>query len=234
MNSWLLILQDQLKYLDQNKMIKLISYALLVHIVVSCENSESHTNQGDSLISINQDLRKDAENGRSYEGQFFQIITDSAVSLYVKNGKDFVRTEKTLSRGNSISSVDSITIVNEFSPIRSSEYSDQIYYLKRPFGAFRQPFEGMKYAVEGIAKKGQYIEVYYPEKDKHEKRELVENSIYYFVIKKDGPYVNGWDHDNNESITGRFCCEMDIPQADDHIKINPKFRSKLSQAIKTP
>lgn len=208
-------------------------FTVLLLITCSCDNPTQIEAKDEVIVDLylNETLKEDAIQGKTYENQFFQILTDSNVVLYKKQGVDFVQTKDVISRGESFSIVDSIVIFNEYSPIRLSDKDEHQYYIKRPFNAFRQPFEGMKYAVVGFAEKGQSMEVYDSNLDKYEKKELPENSQYYFVITKDDSYVNSWDDVKNKPITGRFCCDMYIPQAKDHIKINPKFKSKLSEAL---
>ena len=214
-------------------MIKSIQIIALLIFTCSCDNTNKIQSKNDMVkhVEVNEALKEDANSGKTYENQFFQILTDSNVILYTKNGRDFSETKRILSRGESFSIVDSITIYNEYSPIRLSDLDEEQYYIKRPFNAYYQPFEGMKYAVVGFAKKGQTMEVYDKDLEEYEKIELLENAPYFYVITKDDAYVNCWSIDKNESITGRFCCEMFIPQKKDHIKINPKFKTTLSEAL---
>lgn len=209
----------------------LIFMFLLVSTACKSDSSSVVTNRdghnSEKIIWI-EELEKAANNNESFDGNYYSIVTDTALAVFKKTDSIYIAADFTLGRGSVYLENNEINISGDYQAVILPEYPG-VWYLKRPFGHFAQALEGMRYPVKGIIKEKNAILNYYDEqKGKQTEYVLKKGTDYFFVVYKDCAVINVWDSVSDQALEGMYCGELYIPQADDHIKINSKYKTKLS------
>lgn len=186
----------------------------------------------DSLIT-NGVLHTAAQGGYAFDDQAYGVITGNDVSVYQFNNGNLELKAHTLKRGTVIEFVKSKKVWLH-SPLRviGSE-KKTTYYIKNDASFFRQKFEGMRFPLEGVIRgREAYLEFFNEEIKQYDKLALPPGTRYYFVILKDGPYINIWDEQQQKDMTGLLGGEpLNILQAEDHMKIMGKYETYFKQIL---
>lgn len=164
---------------------------------------------------FNPQLEKDARIG-TISRLYYNVLTDSVTPAYNPS----LTWIKDLPRGT--------TFYHQFKSTTIEGYMDIVidgkpYVISRRAGFFPQEYKGMKYALFGITQqKSEYIifrgvDTLY----------LQKGTPYLYVLRKDNNYINVWDHRTKTFRTGEYCCDLNIVQKEDHLKINHSYQVGL-------
>jgi len=210
---------------------------LPVILLVSCTN-DSRRKEGDQnpkemnfVVSngINKELDSVALNGVTFEGNYYSVIAQREADLFKDSAGVLVRVKKNLNRGDVYSKLLKARLQNNKIPISVPD-SEGVYFIEESTNHFDQPLEGMRFPVQGIVQSDDAELEFYDElKEERIRKKLLKGTPYFFVHYKDCAVINVWDIENSRPIQGMYCGKLNIQQASDHIKINPKYKSTLER-----
>lgn len=193
-------------------------------------NDEDQKNQ--STTFENEELSTAAIDGATFEGNYYSVMAQKDADLFKDSAGIMVRVKKTLNRGDVYSKLLKARQRNNKIPISVPD-AEGVFFIEESTDHFDQPLEGMRFPVQGIIQIDD-AEIEYFDQSKGERinKKLEKGTLYYFVHYKDCAVINVWDEEKNKPIEGMFCGDLNVQQVDQHIKINPKYKSTLEKWFK--
>lgn len=202
-----------------------MKYLLLISVIlVSCQK-QKETQIDDGLIRA-------ASEGTTFTNDYL-VITDNNVDAIKIDSLTQDTIHSKLFRGNVLEDYPFSAAPMGCRAVRIPEQKEW-WFIKKDAPFYRQFMPGMRYPVIGVVKDEKTTLTYYnQETKKEENMELEVGETYFWLILKDGDYVNILKDSLGKSITGRLGEKASIIQKEEHLKIVPdKSRKRLVEVWK--